>query len=49
MIFVKGALAGVAALLLAALTVYALAVGEGGMRVYSIGPFPYGRSRSRRC
>jgi hypothetical protein len=51
MIFVKSTLAGVAALIVAALTIYALAVGvplvlelipsrEGGMGAYTVGPFP---------
>jgi hypothetical protein len=51
MIFVKSTLAGVAALIIAALIIYALAVGvpfvlelipsrEGGMGVYTVGPFP---------
>jgi hypothetical protein len=51
MIFVKSTLAGVAALIMAALTIYALAVGvplilelipsrEGGIGSYIVGPFP---------
>jgi hypothetical protein len=50
MIFVKSTLAGVAAVITAALIIYALAVGvpgllelipprEGGMFMYSVGPF----------
>src|SRR5271154_1040958 len=51
MIFVKSTLAGVAAVIIAALVIYGLAVGvplilermpsrEGGVGVYSVGPFP---------
>jgi hypothetical protein len=51
MIFVKSFFAGVAALIMAALPIYGLAVvvprilelvphGEGGMFVYEVGPFP---------
>jgi hypothetical protein len=51
MIFVKSTLAGVAAVIIAALVIYGLAVGvprimelipsrEGGIGVYSVGPFP---------
>jgi|HubBroStandDraft_1064217.scaffolds.fasta_scaffold262063_2 hypothetical protein len=51
MIFVKSALAGVAAVIIAALLIYGLAVGvprilelipsrEGGIYSYSVGPFP---------
>jgi hypothetical protein len=51
MIYVKSALAGVAAVIIAALMIYGLAVGvprilelipsrEGGMGFYSVGPFP---------
>lgn len=51
MIFLKSTLAGVAALIIVALVIYALAIGvprilelipsrEGGIGVYSAGPFP---------
>ncbi len=51
MIFVKSTLAGVAAVITAALVIYGLAVGvprilelipsrEGGIGFYSVGPFP---------
>ena len=51
MVFVKSALAGAAAVIIAALVIYGLAVGvprilelipssEGGIGFYSIGPFP---------
>src|SRR5215472_17092386 len=60
MVFVKSALAGAAAVIIAALVIYGLAVGvprilelipsrEGGMGFYSVGPFQCGRLGSWCC